>query len=147
MLQATMPEPRRPYLKLVAIGIFFNWLPPGITYLLTGSAPALFLAASITSIFLGSLFLLFCFPLGRLVNEVQQQFKFNPMAWVMDLLVRHNFPPLRWPRSSRGWTLACIVLAVYSYITAVFCFFWATGNSKAEHALTNWLDRMLHTLF
>ena len=66
MLQATMPEPRRPYLKLVAIGIFFNWLPPGITYLLTGSAPALFLAASITSIFLGSLFLLFCFPLGPL---------------------------------------------------------------------------------
>ena len=146
-MQSTMPEPRRPYLRLVGIAMLLNWLLPGITYLLTGSAPALFLAASITSIFLGSLFLLFCLPLGRSVNEVQQQIKFNPMAWVMDLLVRHNFPPLRWPRSSRGWTLACIILAVYFYITAVFAFFWAVGNTKAEHALTAWLERMLHTLF
>ena len=115
-----------------------------------GSVPALFLAASATCIFIGSLFLFFCLPLGRLINEVHEvhkQLKFNPMVWVMDLLVRHNFPPLRWPRSSRGWTLACIFLAVYFYITAIFAFFWATGNTKAEHALTRWLEKILHTLF
>jgi len=143
-----MPESRSPsYLRVVACAIFLNWLPPGLTYLVTGSARALFLAASISSIFIGSLFLLFCLPLGRLVNDVQQQFKFNPMAWVMDLLIRHNFPPLRWPRSSRGWTIACITLAVYSYFTAVFAFFWATGNTSAERALSKWLERMLHLLF
>src|SRR5947207_9681648 len=122
-----MSEPRSPHLRLLGIAILVNWVSPGITYLLTGSAPALFLAASITSIFIGSLFLLFCLPLGRLINQIHQQFRFTPVTWLMDILVRHNFPPLRWPRSSRDWTLACIILAVYFYVTAVFSFFWATG--------------------
>lgn len=142
-----MPEPTCPHMKIAAIAIFFNWVPPGITYLLTGSVPALFWAASITCIVIGSLFVLFCLPLGRLVNEVAPQHTFNPLAWIMDLLTRHSFPPLRWPRSSRGWTLACILLAGYFYVTAVFCVLWASGNTKAEHALTNWLERALHTLF
>ena len=131
-----MPEPPRPYLRLVGIAFLLNWLPPGIVFLLSGgSVPALFLSASVTSIFIGSLFLFFCLPLGRSINEVHEVhkvLKFNPMVWVTDLLVRHNFPPLRWPRSSRGWTLACIFLAVYFYITAIFAFFWATEIGRAH---------------
>src|SRR5258708_2422780 len=133
-----MQESPRPYLRLIGISLLLNWLPPGLIFLLTRSVPALFITASIVSFFIGCLFLVFCLSLGRSMSEAQQQLKFQPLLWVMDLVVHHSFWPLRWPKTSRSWSFACIFLAGYFWVTAVLAFFWGTGNWRAEHSLTHW---------
>src|SRR4051794_6972186 len=111
-------EPRFARLRLVLIALLLAWLGPAAAWVMSRSIPVAFFTGSFTCAFLGTLFLLLCLPLGRLVSQVQQT-KLPVLPRVMDLIMGHSLSPFSWPRSRRGWTLACLLLAGYFWIVAV----------------------------
>ena len=141
-----MSEPRFPRVRLVGTALLVAWLGPAVAWIVTRSVPAVFLTVSILYIFLGSVFLFLCLPLGRFISYFQRE-RFALLPVIVDPIIRHFLHYVGWPRSSRGWTLACITLAGYFWVVAVLAFFWATGNTHSEHVLLRWIERIFHTLF
>ena len=145
-LSVGLKEQTSPYARIVLAAILVQWVGPGLTWLITRSVSALFLAESITSALFALVFLLFCVPLADLSDRIQRAHYSLP-AKIMDLVIRHSFLYLRWPQSKCGWILANLFLAVYFFGTAILAFFWATGDTQSEKALTRWVEHVFRSLF
>ena len=126
--------------------MLLQWVGPGLIWLVTHSVSALFLAGSITSALFALVFLLFCVPLADLSDRVQRA-NFSLPARIMDLVMRHYFLYFGWPQSRRSWIVANLTLAVYFFVVAILAFFWATGDTQSEQALTRWIEHVFRRLF
>jgi len=135
-----------PHLRLIGIAMLMAWLGPGLAWAVTGSVRAAFFAGSISSAFLGLVFLIRCLPLAQHMDRFQRM-SLGPVPKVVDAVLRHGFGWFGWPHSTRGWVFAHIGMAVVFLVIAVLAFFWATGDTGSEQALTGWINDVFRRIF
>jgi hypothetical protein len=135
----TLKEKKLPYARILAIAMLLNWLGPAVIWTVTGSVRAVFFTFSIVNALLGLVLLLFCLPLGTIVDQVQRNSGIAFLGMIMDVIIRHTVFIFGWPQSRRGWSVALVILAIVFFGTAVSAFFCATGNFKADQAFEHWI--------
>jgi hypothetical protein len=151
----TLKERKLPHLRILGIAFLVEWLGPALIWIITGSVSAVFFALSIGNALLGLVLLVFCLPLGGLVDQVQRAMPHLAFfGKVMDLVIRHAFLFFGWPQSRRTWSMTLVFLSVVFFVASVSAFFCATGNMQADQALMGWIEhafqsfsRALHHLW
>jgi hypothetical protein len=145
---ASVPDPARergktaPYVKICLIALLLTWLGPGVAWLISGgNAKATFLILSISYLFVGLVFLLFCVQLGELSRRFQRTMPFNPVLLILDATIRHMFVVVGYPTSRRAWIVTNVLLAVYFFGIAIVGILFATGHTQAEQAITRWIEQ------
>ena len=151
----TLKERKPPHLRILGIAFLVNWLGPALIWIISGSVSAVFFALSIGNALIGLILLVFCLPLGGLMDQFQRETPhFAFFGKVMDLVTRHTFLFFGWPQSRRTWSITLLSLSVVFFVASVSAFFCATGNMQADRALMGWIEhafqifsRALHHLW